>query len=1711
MNTRAKSDDRKASLAKERWDLKLRQKSERDIAKTSPANETQGRRTCVMLLDFQNEFTKPGGKLHENVADMMQQHRLLEKVPQLVKTAREKGALIIHSPVIMKAGVRFKDADFDPHAYASMDGLFLEDTWNSQFSDEIQPLVGEEILRGRNDFCAFQGTELISILTRNKIDTLVICGFLSNVCVEETASAAKEKFPGMEIIVCSDGCAAKTKEEHENAMEMSLPVLDCKVMSCSDAEMLVSVEQVAPGKISNEEGSHNRNRLPRILALHGARSNDDVTKLQLENLGITDDKYDIVYLHGGVEVEEGDPAIAGLIRGPYYSWFEDKNEKDGGNLRQSIITGVRGIIKVSETLGPFDGVYGFSSGAAMAALSACINADPSLRAAIKALDDEVSETGRMASILARGFSGRKYEPRPSEMGKSIFGGLAMNSKGKKDRSIETGDMIDPPFKFVILANTATPFSGVHELRRIAGLPVTNSLDLNSFNIPSFHIIGIEDQFKTQSEEFASFFANRKVMYIPNGHAISREQRKDKELLNQIDTFARSYGQPIKKVAEAHFKAISEVSNIALLPHVQVALVKLNKENLPYSKGDGSTIISRLEIWPADRPFLRDSRVGDSNKYTTYGDALKFIQGGKGDLRRLGVKPGEVVAYGAPGGGGAVPALAFLSIGAQTAAAPLAPGTTEPDTLDALDQFQAVHLILFDGVKCPGVEAAFLQYADAGKAKLHRAKFSDSDKPGIFEFLNDDGLNGKPLTNPEKGICLLLRTSGTTARPKGVPLFQDALVNNGAILAAHMQLRDTDVCYSVMPLFHIGGISASILCTLASGGSVCCDSESYDPSRMVDALALSRPQPTWYSSVPTIHNATVAFIKDSASSDPKYKSYGIDASGVWKTGHSLRMIRSGAAALLGPDGDSLTATYGGVPIYPTYSMSEQMPISQPPAGKGNCLTDKKGSVGVPVAASTAIVSRSTLRPVDHGEEGEIAISGPTVLKSYLKNPDADRKAYFDLTLDIGSEIIGDITNGGRYFLTGDVGTIDSDGFLSLKGRAKELIKKGGEQVSPFEVEEPLLTHPFVKTPICFSVPSKLYGEEVGCALVLSMQAPPDASQKEIISAMRAWLKEAKLAPVKWPTKWIIVNDEDLPKTKTKKYIRVGLSTILGLDPEEETNTKSTSKVSDKAVIDWSCLGGLRFILACYVMFMHLGSTDSWGRMNHLRGFPWHVHLFFTLGGYSMASPMNPVIKKKFGYFKARIWAMYPMYAIAIFAGLINLLVVCRPSTFDPDFTYNSQPDDLTRGFFCQGTPATPKSYWGSLVLTIITYIFGLAVTPTFLITWWLGYYLWFSSMYYQCLAFFPGVYNALFNRTRKKTRLLLQIIIALLVLNIAVLVGFWFIFKDATPYPKDRDDTVAYETAKNWNIGISSYYLFGPFWALYFVIGAATAFLYDAYRPTERHNAWIWGLVADGCTLVMLGFSIAHICQGKSNYYYNKDYELYMRPDDANAWTDTAATNRIWDASYARLFCPLTTLWMFAISSGRGFTCKFLRQKTLSETLSPHSYNCFLFHQMVAQWYFAATRPGSFWNWWQYRKTMYWFSPGPCPVEWYEYFLIVGLVIAWSNLMFIVEPALSEVFEWVARLGKNQGIEDEEEEETSKVLMQIIEGMTGIEPELDYTLEECGLASIGVPALVTLMNKNFSKGKRQVTIAAANLVSAETIGDMVEVIDTAKELAQHQGI
>jgi hypothetical protein len=463
-----------------------------------------------------------------------------------------------------------------------------------------------------------------------------------------------------------------------------------------------------------------------------------VTKLQLENLNITEEDYDIVYLRGGIEVEEGDPELMGLVYGPFYSWIDEDEAKRGASL----ITAVRDILNVVKTLGPFDGIYGFSSGGHVAALAAGIATDTALQQAIQVFEaDRVAKRGSsrqssamrastMRSSNVRASTMRSSNVRSSNVRSSIMRASNVRNTSSATKSLRRGsvfnsapafvdeDFIAPPFRFVVLACSASPTPDLATLRKSAGLG-SMQLQPGSMTTKSFHLIGIEDGFKAHSEEIAALFADRHVMYLPGGHTVSRDERSDEELCLSLKDFMRTLGSPPPKAPIPDFVHMSEVSSIALLPHIQVALVKLNHDLLPegsLAQGGGATIEALLEAQPHEKPFLYNAR-GTDDDVTTYGDVCDFIYRGAGDLRRLGVVAGDVVAYAAPPGGGAAAALAFLSIGAQTAAAPLAPNTTEPDALDALDQFKANHLILFEGVDSPGVEAAFNTYAASGKAKI----------------------------------------------------------------------------------------------------------------------------------------------------------------------------------------------------------------------------------------------------------------------------------------------------------------------------------------------------------------------------------------------------------------------------------------------------------------------------------------------------------------------------------------------------------------------------------------------------------------------------------------------------------------------------------------------------------------------------------------------------------------------------------------------------------------------------------------------------------------------------------------------------------------------------------------------------------------------------------------------------------------------------------
>lgn len=1410
----------------------------------------------------------------------------------------------------------------------------------------------------------------------------------------------------------------------------------------------------------------------RILALHGHGSNSEITRLQMLNLGLLKQNYEIVYINGPFAANIPDPTIENLLAlesGPWFSWLPGKLDKVGAEngevLADAICKSILVVLSNLELHGPFDGIFGFSQGGVIASLIKGLANDYSLLAALK------SRTNTdIVDIL------------------------------QKKGTLQTA----------IIACAGLPIS-LSELRQRSGLgpsplPTTDSRTI--------HLIGREDNYKKWSESLALAHnpSTTQIFYLDGGHEISQLQRDDEALchligncLNDVDNMQRRAGikpDPVK------WQKSSNRSFLTMANETQVATVKIDEQELP------QTIVAMLVAARKSAPALRIAREQDPHACTTYGQLLDFcMPGGDGDLRRLGIQAGEVVAYLAPPGGSAAAAVAFLSIASQTCAVPLSAHMSEADTLAALEQYGVKHVVLFDEVNSPGVRAASAQFICNTGGHVHVASCQDKNTPGLFKYHNSltDFERQPTLANPPNAICLLLRTSGTTSTPKVVPLTQRDLVLNAALLADGIGISEADVTYSVMPLDHIGGLSASILCSLSVGASITCDG-AYSPQSMVDALTHSNPRPTWYSAVPTIHNATVRYLQDHA------ETY-MHQDGRWLD-HNLRLIRSGAAPLKEPDRLVLEKTYG-CKVMATYSMSEMMPIAQPPQ-LGKDRNQLPGSVGVPVIASLAIVDPLTWRPLPFDRVGEVAISGPTVFRGYLNNPTANQLSRFLLKSNVDGLF-------QSWFLTGDLGELDADGNLFLHGRLKELIKRGGEQISPFEIENALVQHPWIQTAVCFPVPCETYGEEVGCALVLKSSVSNSINEQQLINETRKFLRKTGLAAFKFPTRLKLVSDSALPKTTSQKYIRNGLATALGMVGTEASkkpiqNTTPiglTQSLQDKPKVDWSSLAGFRFLLACYVMFMHVGSGESWGAIANLRQFPWHVHLFFVVAGFSLAVYMPNLITRKLSFIRARILAVYPLYALAVVLALINLLPNCQPSTFSPDFHWAAQPNDMAR-MFCEGTPIFQDSWILNLFSTLIIYLGGLSASPLWGASWFMGYYLWFMSMYFQCLIIFPVIYNALY-KNRGNVKLLFIVTAAGIGLNAAILLAFWYGYAvDAIGYgffdkytgERFMPTDAQMSNADKDNAVMLGYYLFAPFWMVYFVAGICVAFLYDAIRPAEQNRAHLWGYVADAITIFMIGLSVLQVAQGYIPHgaALQASFDtFFMRPDAANNYMDPGIVNRIWDTVYARLFEPVTLLWVFALATGQGWTARLFRVHPISQVLAPTAFACFLFHQLVSQWYFAITRHGEWWNWWSYRKDFYWFSPQPVPVEWYEYFYIVGLVVLFAKIVQPIDGLIREGANGLRRYFGAQNLEQITPIDTLAKVQNLVYRTTGVEVQADWSLEECGLASLGIVQFTSTLRTEFTLGSIKLPLSIADIISAKDIRGVAALVDLAlSETRQFEG-
>ena len=458
------------------------------------------------------------------------------------------------------------------------------------------------------------------------------------------------------------------------------------------------------------------------------------------------------------------------------------------------------------------------------------------------------------------------------------------------------------------------------------------------------------------------------------------------------------------------------------------------------------------------------------------------------LNGIGIGRNDRVAIVLPNG--PEMAAAFIAIGAGATTAPLNPSYRADEFSFYLTDLKAKALVVQKGVATEARDVA----AKLGVAVL---ELVPGDLAGSFTLEGGSPAKAVQPGAAEAGdIALVLHTSGTTARPKIVPLSQANICASARHIGATLALSPADACLNIMPLFHIHGLIAAVLSSLGAGGAVIC-TPGFDALRFFRLLDEERP--SWYTAVPTMHQTILTRADRNAEIIARAK---------------LRFIRSSSASLPGPVMEQLEAVFG-CPLVESYGMTEashQM-ASNPLAGPR-----KPGSVGRAAGPEVAIMDDDgTILP--QGEIGEVVIRGPNVTAGYEANPDANAKAF---------------THG--WFRTGDQGAFDTEGYLTLTGRLKELINRGGEKVSPLEVDGVLSAHPAVAQALTFAMPHAKLGEEVAAAVVLREGAV--CTEREL----RDFVAQ-QLADFKVPRKVVFL--PEIPKGATGKLMRIGLAEKLGL--------------------------------------------------------------------------------------------------------------------------------------------------------------------------------------------------------------------------------------------------------------------------------------------------------------------------------------------------------------------------------------------------------------------------------------------------------------------------------------------------------------------------------------------------------------------------------------
>jgi len=531
------------------------------------------------------------------------------------------------------------------------------------------------------------------------------------------------------------------------------------------------------------------------------------------------------------------------------------------------------------------------------------------------------------------------------------------------------------------------------------------------------------------------------------------------------------------------------------------------------------------------------------------------------LNALGIGRNDRVAVVAPNG--PEMASAFLTISSGATFGPLNPAYRANEFDFLLSDLQAKALIVHSGTDSPAIAVA----------QNHRIPIIELS-PGAAGDAGTFSLRGQrqPAASPggfaqAEDVALILYTSGTTSRPKMVPLTHSNLLASAGNISATLELTEVDRCLNVMPLFHIHGLVGAVLSSAMAGCSVICTS-GFDPEKFFAWLEQFRP--TWYTAVPTMHQAVLSCAL--ANSEMLRRC-------------PLRFIRSSSAPLPLRLMQELEEVFR-IPVIEAYGMTEashQIASNRlPPRAR------KPGSVGLAAGAEVAVMDEEG-NLVTSGEVGEIVIGGPNVMSGYGSTREVE---------------VNEESFAQGWFRTGDVGYLDEDGYLFLTGRLKEIINRGGEKISPEEVDEVLKEHPAVSEAVTFSVPHATLGQDVAAAIVLRENNLVTGAEIQRFAATR-------LAEFKVPRQMLIVNG--IPRGSTGKIQRIGLAERIGLAAtcEEASNIRK-----DFAPPDQSRPEQQRPFVAPRTP-VEKSLAQIWAEVLKLEKVGTHDN-FFDLGGHSLSA-------------------------------------------------------------------------------------------------------------------------------------------------------------------------------------------------------------------------------------------------------------------------------------------------------------------------------------------------------------------------------------------------------------------------------------------------------------------------------------------------------------